>query len=79
MKFKHPGSNEDSTWMTYTFDMSTFGKVSRWRKFLGWPFLASGVFNILGIVFNANGASLGVGILNTIIGVLFLSPGVKAE
>jgi uncharacterized membrane protein HdeD (DUF308 family) len=59
--------------------MSGFGKVSRWRKFLGWAFLASGVLSILGIVFDANGASLGVGIFNTILGVLFLSPGVKAE
>lgn len=65
--------------MAYTLGMSTFGKVSRWRKFLGWAFLATGVFNILGMVFNANGASLGVGFFNTIVGVLFLSPGVKAE
>lgn len=41
--------------------------------------MASGIFSILGIIFDANGASLGVGIFNTIVGVLFLSPGVKVE
>lgn len=54
--------------------MHSFGKVSRWRKIVGWIFLATGIFNILGVIFNANGAEIGTGIFNSVVGVLFLSP-----
>ena len=58
--------------------MTSFGKVSKGRKIFGWLFLVSGIFSLLGIAFGADGASLGVGIFNTVAGILLLSPGVKA-
>lgn len=59
--------------------MKNFGKVSRIRKIVGWLFFISGVFNLLGLAFSADGAGLGVGIFNTVVGVLFLSLGVKSD
>ena len=58
--------------------MKDFGKVSKLRRIVGWMFLATGVLNLLGIIFNANGAGLGVGIFNSIVGVLLLFPRIKA-
>jgi hypothetical protein len=58
--------------------MNSFGKVSKGRKIVGWLFFASGIFNLLGVAFDANGAGLGVGIFNTFVGALLLSPRVKA-
>ena len=58
--------------------MKSFGKVSKWRKIIGWLFFASGIFNLLGVAFAANGAGIGVGIFNTVVGALLLSPRVKA-
>lgn len=80
LRFNNPGSN----WRIYFYEvyrhpMRSFGRVSLVRKIFGWPFLATGVFNLIGILVNANGAGIGVGFFNTIVGVLLLSPGVKAE
>lgn len=70
-------NSNQSCW--YSLAMKNFGKVSRIRKIVGWLFLGSGIFNLLGLVVSADGAGLGVGIFNTVVGVLFLSPGVKSE
>jgi hypothetical protein len=39
---------------------------------IAWLFFATGVFNILGAVFQADGASIGLGIFNTVIGYFFI-------
>ena len=50
-------------------------KKSAGKTFLeviAWLFFATGVFNILGVIFQAYGASIGVGIFNTAIGYFFI-------
>ena len=50
-------------------------KKSAGKTFLeviAWLFFATGVFNILGVIFQANGASIGLGIFNTTIGFFFI-------
>jgi hypothetical protein len=39
---------------------------------IAWLFFTSGIINILGVLFQASGASVGVGIFNTIIGYFFI-------
>ncbi len=53
--------------------MISFGEISGPRKVAGWFFLATGFFSILGVVFDANGAKLEVGIFNTVVGAALLS------
>lgn len=54
--------------------MEEIEKLSTTRKVFGFGFFLTGVFNILGVIFSANGASIGVGIFNTIVGYFILKP-----
>jgi len=55
-------------------------KTSIGRRLLNavmWLFLASGIFNLLGVLFSADGASIGVGLFNSVVGYLFLRPSIN--
>ena len=54
--------------------MEEIEKLSTVRKVFGFGFFLTGIFNILGVIFSANGASIGVGIFNTIVGYFILKP-----
>jgi len=54
--------------------MEEIVKLSMLRKVVGFGFLLTGIFSSLGVVFNADGASIGVGIFNTIVGYFILKP-----
>jgi hypothetical protein len=54
--------------------MEEIQELSTVRKVFGFGFLITGLFNILGVIFSANGASIGVGIFNTIVGYFILKP-----
>ena len=54
--------------------MEEIEKLSTVRKVFGFGFLLTGIFNILGVLLSANGASIGVGIFNTIVGYFILKP-----
>jgi hypothetical protein len=54
--------------------MEEIEKISTLRKVFGFGFFLTGIFNILGVIFSANGASIGVGIFNTIVGFFILKP-----
>ena len=54
--------------------MEEIEKLSKVRKVFGFGFFLTGIFSIFGVVFDADGASIGVGIFNTIVGYFILKP-----
>jgi len=49
------------------------------QKGVGWLFLVSGLANIVGVLFSANGANLEVGLFNSIVGYLMLAKEIKPK
>jgi uncharacterized membrane protein YccC len=53
-------------------------KPSKVLKVIGYLFFVVGIFNVLGVLFNANGASLLNGLVGTVIGYVAVKPDIDS-
>ena len=53
-------------------------KPSKVLKVIGYLFFTIGIFNVLGVLFNANGASLINGLIGTVIGYIAVKPDIDS-